>query len=207
MVHSAIAKATEESLFGGDPQNSRRPFDDPLDIEAFVLFSTETDILQLPVTAGLAKRMEAVVCAEPDRSGTVLIESGNRLGTTSLGWKVSSEFGFRGGGERIEACEAGGGCDPVIAALSNEQVVNHSMGQSVGDAVIYEFITVETRQAVGGAEPEIAKRIGDYFVNAVAGETIRGGVRSDRKLFGTELRTGCQDEEKDGKNSLHGPIS
>ncbi len=81
------------------------------------------------------------------------------------------------------------------------------MGQSVGDAVIYEFITVETRQAVGGAEPEVAKRIGDYFVNAVTGETIRGGVRSDRKLFGTELRTGYQDEEKDSNNSLHGPIS
>ena len=120
MFDSAIAKTTEEPFFGADPQNSRLAFHNARDIEASVLFFTETDVLELPVAAGLMKRMETVVGAEPNRSGAVLVETCNRLGTRSLGRNVSFEFGFRSGVGRVEVCEAARSCHPVYEDSSDD---------------------------------------------------------------------------------------
>ena len=99
-------------------------------------------------------------------------------------------------------CETGARCDPVIAVARDEKIVDRSMRQSVTETVIYKFITVETRQAVAGAEPEIATRIGHDLVNVVARQTVGGRVSSDRKLFGAAVRKRDQDDEN-GDESLH----
>lgn len=78
------------------------------------------------------------------------------------------------------------------------------MRESLSDAVVYKFITVKTRQAVVGAEPEEATWIGNDLVHAIARQTISGGVSSNRKLFGAVLRAGKDNEDEDGDRSLHG---
>jgi hypothetical protein len=62
------------------------------------------------------------------------------------------------------------------------------MWQALRDAVVHEFITIESRQAIGGAEPEKATRIGNDFVNLIACKTFSSGVSANWKLFGAALR-------------------
>ena len=72
------------------------------------------------------------------------------------------------------------------------------------DAVIYEFITIKTRQSVRGTKPKIATRIRNDLEDGVARQTISRGVGSDWKLFGAALRKRTQNQQEDGNNSLHG---
>ena len=58
------------------------------------------------------------------------------------------------------------------------------MRQAIADAVVDEFVAVETRDSVVSAEPEEATRIGDNLVDAIAREAIGSSVRANRKLFG-----------------------
>jgi hypothetical protein len=78
------------------------------------------------------------------------------------------------------------------------------MRQTLGDGVIYEFITIEARQTIGSTEPQVTKRIGNDFVDTVTRQTVSSGVRPNGKLFSAALRTGDQNEQEDGDNSLHG---
>ena len=78
------------------------------------------------------------------------------------------------------------------------------MRQAVGDAVVDELVTVESRQAVAGAEPDEAMRIGNDLVNLVACKTFSSGVSANRKLFGAILRDCNQEQYEDSKEGLHG---
>ena len=78
------------------------------------------------------------------------------------------------------------------------------MRQPLRDAVVDEFITIKTRQAVGSAEPKEATRIGNDLVDAVARKAVSGCVDANWKLFGALLRTRNQNEDEDGDRSFHG---
>ena len=78
------------------------------------------------------------------------------------------------------------------------------MRQAVRGGVVDELITIESREPVGSAEPEIAARVGNDLVNAIAGQAIGSGVGSDRKLFGGAARRRNENQYGDGKRSLHG---
>src|SRR6185503_19315785 len=101
-------------------------------------------------------------------------------------------------------CEAVGGCNPVVAAARDEQIKNLSVRQTVRDCVVYKLVTIKSREPVVSAEPEIAARIGNDLVNAIARQTIGSRIGSDRKLFGAASRSRNENQYDDGKRSLHG---
>ena len=78
------------------------------------------------------------------------------------------------------------------------------MWQTVGDAVVYKFITVKTRQTIVSTEPEKATWIRNDFVHAVTRQTVSSRVGPNRKLFGAVLRTTNENEYEDRERSLHG---
>jgi hypothetical protein len=78
------------------------------------------------------------------------------------------------------------------------------MWQALREAIVNEFITVESRQAIAGAEPEEAARIGNDLVNLVACKTFSSGVSANRKLFGAALRDCTEEQYEDRNDSLHG---
>ena len=79
------------------------------------------------------------------------------------------------------------------------------MWQALGDAIVNEFITIEPRQAIRGAEPEEATRIGNDLVDLVTCKPLRGGVSANRKLFGAALRD-CNEQYENRNDSLHGGV-
>lgn len=70
--------------------------------------------------------------------------------------------------------EAAGGRHPVIAAARDQQVENLAMWQAIRDGVVYEFVTIETRQTIVSAEPQKPARIGNDLVNTVTRQAISG---------------------------------
>jgi len=82
----------------------------------------------------------------------------------------------------------------VIACSSDQEVADAAMWQALWDAVVDEFITIKSRKAVVGTEPEEATRIGYDLVNPIACNAISGGVGTNRKLFGANVR-GCYEKQ------------
>jgi hypothetical protein len=74
----------------------------------------------------------------------------------------------------------------------------------VRDAVVYELITIESREPVVSAEPEIAARVGNDLVNAIARQAIGGGVGANGKLFGAASPGRNENQYGDENHSLHG---
>jgi len=77
------------------------------------------------------------------------------------------------------------------------------MRQALYDAVVYEFITIKTRQPVVSAEPEKATWIGNDLEHTITRQAVSGGVSSNRKLFSALLRAGDENEYEDDDRSLH----
>src|SRR3569832_1659501 len=148
--------------------------------------------------------MKTIAGADPDRRGAVFEKIGDHFGIRSSGGKVSLELRLSVGRERVEARYAVRGCDPVITAARDEQIVNHSMRQALRDAVVYEFITIEARQAVLSAKPQEATRIWNDLEDAITREAVSGCIGANRKLFRALLRTRNENEYSDGDRSLHG---
>jgi hypothetical protein len=88
--------------------------------------------------------------------------------------------------------------------MCDEQIKNLPVRQTVRDCVVYKLVTIESREPVVSAEPQIAARVGNDLVNAIAREAIGSRIRSDRKLFGAASRNRNENQYDYGKRSLHG---
>jgi hypothetical protein len=117
---------------------------------------------------------------------------------------VCFEFRIGSWRDRIEVGETVGGCDPIVTTVCDEQIENLSMRQAVRDRVVYKLVTIESREPVVSAKPEIAARVGNDLVNAIARQAIGSRVGSNRKLFGAASRSRNENQDGDGKRSLHG---
>src|ERR1044072_1625098 len=78
------------------------------------------------------------------------------------------------------------------------------MRKPLSDAVVYELVTIKTRQPVVSAEPEKATRIRNNLVHAITRQSVSSSVSSNRKLFSAMLRAGNENEQRDGDHALHG---
>jgi hypothetical protein len=77
------------------------------------------------------------------------------------------------------------------------------MRKPLGDAVVYKFVTIKTRQPVVSAEPEKATWIRNDLVHAITRQSVSRSVSSNRKLFSALLRAGDENEYEDDDRSLH----
>src|ERR1022692_1159502 len=103
----------------------------------------------------------------------------------------------------LNTAQAAGGCYPVLTVSRFEQVINAARRKPLLRAVIGEALAIETGKPLLRAEPQIASRIQDDFVDSIAGESVGRGVDLDRQLTARRSRSrDCAGDDESG-NETH----
>jgi len=89
---------------------------------------------------------------------------------------------------------------PIDSAPSLEQVVDEGMGQSLFDTISGEFVTVESAQAVCGAEPEETMRVPNDAQDKIARQSIGSRIGAHRKLLGGHASRAEKERKRQGRN-------
>jgi hypothetical protein len=87
-----------------------------------------------------------------------------------------------------EAAEAARGGNPVHAQLGFDHIVDVGIGKTVGCAVVFKAVAVESRKPPGSAEPEKTSGIADDSMDRIVSEALGSCIDLRWKTLGMSQR-------------------